>query len=65
MKITLKSARVNVNMTQAEAAEKIGVSKDTVQKWERGKTVPNVKYIPRIEEAYNIHYDNIAFFTQK
>ena len=63
MKISLKAARVNRNLTQAEAARKIGVSKDTIHLWESGKTVPNVKYIPSIERVYNIPYDNIIFLT--
>lgn len=60
--ISLKSARVNADLTQAEAAQKIGVSKDALSKWERGLAVPNAKYIPAIETVYDVPYDMIKFF---
>lgn len=59
MKITMKAARVNAGLSQKEAAEKIGVSKDTVGNWERGKSFPSMKIIPVIEKVYNIGYDYI------
>lgn len=33
MKITIKAARVNKNLSQKEAAKLIGVSKDTIGAW--------------------------------
>lgn len=38
LKITLKSARVNANLTQQEIADKLCVSKHTIINWEKGKT---------------------------
>lgn len=61
MKLTLKSARVNCGLTQQEAAEKIGVSRTTLQSWETYKSYPTVAQLPRIEAAYNVRYDDIAF----
>ena len=61
MMITLKAARINKNLTQKEAAERIEVSKDTVGNWERGKSYPSANQIKKIEEVYGIHYDNIIF----
>lgn len=60
--ISLKSARVNAELTQAEAAQKIGVSKDALSKWERGLAVPNARHIQAIEAAYDIPYDMLKFF---
>lgn len=37
-KIPLKAARVAAGYTQSELAEKIGVSRDSIIKWESGKT---------------------------
>lgn len=37
MQITLKAARVNAGLTQAEAAEKMGVTTSTICLWESGK----------------------------
>lgn len=61
MAITLKAARVNANLTQAIAAEKLGVSCDTLINWENGKTFPNVPKIQLIEELYHVRYQDIIF----
>lgn len=63
MKINLKAARVNAGLTQKQAAKLIGVSKDTIGSWERGKFFPSTKYIPLIEKAYKTKYDNISFLA--
>lgn len=61
MVITLKSARVNAGLTQAEAAKLLGVGVDTLANYERGKTFPDVQVIKRIEDIYKIPYCNIFF----
>lgn len=60
-KLTIKAARVNANLTQEELAKRVGVSKDTVGKWERGTSFPSVLKIPLIEKACNIKYEDIIF----
>lgn len=65
MQITLRAARMNVPLTQKEAADRIGVTVDTVGNWERGKSFPDAWQIKRIEEVYHIRYDNLIFFAQK
>ena len=61
MKLTLKAARINCNLTQQEAANKIGVTIDTIGNWERAKSFPNALHIRRIEEVYGVPYDNLIF----
>lgn len=61
MKVSLKAARVNRNMSQEDAAKRLNVSKSTVSKWERGIAIPNVKQIPKIEQVYGVCYDDIIF----
>lgn len=61
MKITLRAARINKGFTQLQAGKLIGVSKDTISKWERNECVPNLKYIPEIERVYGVKYDNLIF----
>lgn len=61
MGITLKAARVNKDMTQKEAAKKIGVSEETLSLWERFKAYPNLKYIPMIEKVYGVSYNDLIF----
>lgn len=59
--ITLKAARVNANLSQAEAAKALNVSVSTIKNWESGKTFPNQPQIAKICEVYGISYDCIFF----
>lgn len=60
-KITLRAARTNANLTQKEAAKKIGVSKETISNWENGITSPSVGKFKQIEKIYGISYDELDF----
>lgn len=59
--VTLKAARINVGLTQKEAAKKLGISEETVSNYERGKRFPDVPVIRKIEKVYGIPYDRIIF----
>lgn len=61
MKITLKAARINANLTQKEAAKKIGVTKPTICNWENGQSYPTVIQFKKIEQVYGVSYDSINF----
>lgn len=61
MKLTLKALRINKNLTQEEVGKKLGVTKDTISRWENAKSFPNVKQIKEIEKLYNVTYDDIIF----
>ena len=63
MSITLKAARVNKQMTQIEAAEKLGIAVDTLRQYESGKTFPDVPMIQKIENLYSVSYNDINFFS--
>lgn len=38
MQVSLKAARVNANLTQAEVAKRLHKNKQTITNWESGKT---------------------------
>lgn len=61
MRITLKAARVNKGMTQAEVANSLNVTKKTVHSWENGKTMPKVDKIEPLCNLYGVTYDDIAW----
>ena len=61
MAITLKAARVNVGLTQSEAAKKLGIATDTLRMYESGKTFPDVPTIKKIEGLYHVSYNDIHF----
>lgn len=64
MRITLRAARMNMSLTQKEAAKKLGVTVDTLRNWEKGKSYPDAMRIRRIEETYNVHYDDLIFLPR-
>lgn len=61
VKYTLKTIREIRGYTQEQAALGIGISVDTLGKYERGITYPNIPVLRRIEEFYEISYNNIIF----
>lgn len=61
MAITIKAARVNAGLTQVEASNRIGVSRDVISNWERGITVPNANHIRMIETVYGVGYSDLIF----
>ena len=65
MTLTLKAARVNAGLTQAQAAKKLGVSKYTVSNYERGLTHPTVEIANRMEIVYGIPYDQLIFLPME
>lgn len=64
MAITLRSARVNKGLTQAEASKKLGIGVDTLRNYETYKTFPDVPVIKRMEELYGIPYNNLIFLPE-
>jgi transcriptional regulator with XRE-family HTH domain len=61
MAITLRAARVNKGFTQEKAAEKLGLSRDTLRHYEKGDTFPDVPTIVKIEELYGVTYNDLIF----
>lgn len=41
-KITLQAARTNARLTQAQMADKMGVSLQTIQRWEAKNNIPKL-----------------------
>lgn len=64
MPITLKSARVNKNLTQAQAAKLIGITADTLSNYERGKSFPDIPILMKIESVYGVSYSELIFLPQ-
>ena len=46
----VKSVRKAAGLTQTDFADKLGVHPQTVSKWERGKTAPDVSQLGDIAE---------------
>ncbi len=63
-KISLKAARVNAGLTILEACEKLGISKDTMIRWEREPWLISAINMDKISKVYNISIDNINFLPE-
>lgn len=61
MAMTLKALRVNKGLDQKSAAEQLGITPETLGRWEQGKSFPNVKQITLIEKLYSVSYSDINF----
>lgn len=55
----LKSEREKKGWSQAELAEKIHVSRQSVSKWETGKNYPNIEVIIDLSDLFGITIDEL------
>jgi len=62
MLISLKAARVNAGLTQAEAANALKIDRGTLISYEAYRTMPNIELARRMSELYNLPSENIKFF---
>lgn len=65
MKITLKAARVNVNLTLEDAAKALGITKNTLISYEKYRTIPDMEMGTAMASLYGTSVDNLIFFTQE
>ena len=59
LKDKLKKLRIQHNMTQEEVAERLGFSAQTVSKWERGISYPDITLLPKIAKMFRCSIDSL------
>lgn len=57
--ISLAAARVNAGLTQAEVAEKLHVTNNTIVAWEKGTSEPKISQARALSDLYQIPLDNL------
>lgn len=62
MKYSLRAIRINKGETQEQSAKEIGISVETLSKYEKGVTYPDIPVLKRIEKHYGVNYNDIDFF---
>ncbi len=55
----IRKYRRESNLTQQQFAEKLGVTYQSVSRWENGETYPDIELIPSIAEFFNTTIDNL------
>lgn len=61
MQYSLRAIRINKGETQEKAAKGLGISVETLAKYEKGKTFPDIPVLKRIEKYYGVKYEEIDF----
>lgn len=63
--ISLKACRINANLTQLEASERLGVSLPTIQRWEQKPSMVKKAYREWISREYGIPLEMIKWEEQQ
>ena len=53
----IKKSRTEANLTQAQAAEILGISRQTISNWENDKTYPDIISVLKMSGLYNVSLD--------
>lgn len=55
----IRKLRHDLNLSQEQLAERLGVRFQAVSKWERGETYPDIELLPSIASFFNISVDEL------
>ena len=59
----IATLRKEKGLTQQELAEKLGVSRQTISKWETAETVPDIYEAKKLAKLYNLSLDELIEFN--
>lgn len=59
---SLFHARKRSGLSQEEVAEKLGVSRQTISKWETDETLPDIRQSKKMAVLYNVSLDELIEF---
>ena len=51
--------RKSKNMTQQDLADRIGVSFQSISKWENGGSMPDIQLLPELAELFSVSVDQL------
>lgn len=55
----LKKLRTENNLSQEKLGEKLGLSRQSVSKWEQGNAAPDIENIVKLSKLYNVSVESI------
>ena len=59
---SLFNARKKAGLSQEEVAEKLGVSRQTISKWELDETLPDIQQSKKLSRLYHLTLDELIDF---
>ena len=59
---SLFHARKKCGLSQEDVAEKLGVSRQTISKWETGETLPDIRQSKQMSILYHVSLDDLIEF---
>ena len=59
---SLAQARKKAGLTQEAVAEKLGVSRQTISKWETDETLPDIRQSKKLADLYQVTLDELVAF---
>ena len=62
---SLFNARRKSGLSQEEVAEKLGVSRQTISKWELDETLPDIRQSTKLSVLYHVTLDELVDFDIK
>ena len=57
--------RKKANLSQEDLAEKLGVSRQSISKWECGESLPDTENLIALSKLYGISLDELVYHTTK
>ena len=57
--------RTSINITQAQLAKRLGVTRSAVNSWEMGMVTPQLKHIVEMAKIFNVTIDSMLYDSEK
>jgi transcriptional regulator with XRE-family HTH domain len=64
-KISMRAARVNKGLTIAQSAQQLGLTLNTLWRYENGLTIPDASTIDKMIKLYEIPYSHMSFTSAR
>lgn len=60
----IRSLRLQRKMTQEQLADRLGISYQSVSRWENGVTYPDIEFLPAIAKYFSVSVDELMGFDE-
>ena len=61
----IREGRANLGITQTELAEKIGISRQTLSKYETGESLPDIEKCKLLAEVLDVSLDDLVNYDRE